>query len=424
MSTMTTTPPRDIAIIGAGIVGISCALYIQRAGHRVTVIDRLAPGEGTSFGNAGCLNSSSVVPISMPGVLSQVPRWLLDPEGPLVLRWRYLPVLAPWLWRFVRAGTPERVAAQARSLRDLLGSTLESYAPLVKAAGAEDLVHRQGHLTVYKSEASFAKDGRAMGLRRDNGIVVEDLSFDELRQLEPSLSRDFVRGRMIAETGHVGDPHRLVTRLAEAFTRDGGRILREAVRDFDFADGAVTGVRGDSGVHRADKIILAAGAWSKHLAKQLGDSVPLDTERGYHVVLRDPEIMPRRPVSSADGKFFATPMEMGLRVAGTVEFAGLDAPPDWRRSRMLLRQAQDMFPALARDIGDERISQWMGFRPSMPDSLPVIGPSRRHRNVLHAFGHGHVGLIGGAMTGRIIAALVDGVAPPIDIAPFKVERFG
>jgi D-amino-acid dehydrogenase len=415
---------REIVVIGAGIVGMACASYIQRAGHRVTVIDRGAPGEGTSFGNAGCLNSSSVVPISMPGVLSQVPRWLLDPAGPLVLRWRYLPYLAPWLWRFVRAGAPERVAAQARALRDLLGSTLESYAPLVKAAGAEDLIHRAGHLTVYKSETSFAKDARAMGIRRDNGVTVEDLSFDELRQLEPSLSREFVRGRMIAETGHVGDPHRLVVRLAEAFVRDGGRLLRETVHGFELAEGKVAGVRGESGVHRADHIVLAAGAWSKGLARQLGDAVPLDTERGYHVMLRDPEIMPRRPVSSADGKFFATPMEGGLRVAGTVEFAGLAAPPDWRRSRMLLKQAQDMFPALARKIGDERISMWMGFRPSMPDSLPVIGPSRRHKNVLHAFGHGHVGLIGGAMTGRIVAALVDGATPPIGIAPFGVERFG
>jgi D-amino-acid dehydrogenase len=420
----TATTPRDVVVIGAGIVGMCCASTILRAGHRVIVLDRGAPGEGTSFGNAGCLNASSVVPISMPGVLSQVPRWLLDPEGPLVLRWRYLPHLAPWLWRFVRAGQPEKVAAQARALRALLGSTLESYAPLVKAAGAEDLIHRAGHLTVYKSEASFARDARAMDLRRANGVTVDDLSFDELRQLEPGLSRDFLRGRMIAETGHVGDPHRLVARLAEAFMRDGGEILRDRVRGFEFAGGAVTGVRGESGVHRADHVVLAAGAWSKPLARQLGDAVPLDTERGYHVVLRDPEIMPRRPIGSAEGKFFATPMDAGLRVAGTVEFAGLEAPPDWRRSRMLLRQAQDMFPGLAREIGDERISHWMGFRPSMPDSLPVIGPSRRHRNVIHAFGHGHVGLIGGAMTGRIAAALVDGAKPPIDIAPFRVDRFG
>src|SRR5258708_32945909 len=156
MSTVTATAPRDVVVIGAGIVGMACASYIERAGHRVTVLDRGAPGEGTSFGNAGCLNSSSVVPISMPGVLSQVPRWLLDPEGPLVLRWRYLPVLAPWLWRFVRAGAPEKVAAQARALRALLGSTIESYAPLVKAAGAEDLVHRLRRLSRHKSRASFA----------------------------------------------------------------------------------------------------------------------------------------------------------------------------------------------------------------------------------------------------------------------------
>jgi len=419
----TNTAARDIVVIGAGIVGMASASYIQRAGHRVTILDPGGPGEGASFGNAGCLNGSSVVPVSMPGALAQVPRWLLDPQGPLVLRWRYLPAIAPWLWRFVRAGTPEKVAAQARALRALLGPTLESYAPLVKAAGAEDLIHRVGHLTVYKSEESFAKDGAAMGLRRDNGVVVDDLSFDELRQLEPGLSRDFVRGRMITETGHVGDPHRLVTRLAEAFARDGGRILRERAQGFEFADGAVTGVRGESGLHRADRIVLAAGAWSKSLARELGDVVPLDTERGYHVVLRDPETTPRHPIGSADGKFFATPMDQGLRVAGTVEFAGLDAPPDWRRARTLLRQAQAMFPGLARDIPESRISHWMGFRPSLPDSLPVIGPSRRYRNAFHAFGHGHVGLAGGAMTGRIVAALVDGAKPPIDITPFRVDRF-
>src|SRR5260221_3373772 len=196
---MTTSPsPREIVVIGAGIVGMACASYIRRAGHRVTVLDRGAPGEGTSFGNAGGLNGSSVVPIAMPGVLSQVPRWLLDPEGPLVLRWRYLPALAPWLWRFVRAGTPEKVVAQARALRALLGSTFESYAPLIKAAGAEDLVHRAGHLTVYKSDASFAKDARAMDLRRADGGRVADPPFRQLRQPQPGPSRRVRRRRLIS----------------------------------------------------------------------------------------------------------------------------------------------------------------------------------------------------------------------------------
>jgi D-amino-acid dehydrogenase len=277
---------RDIVVIGAGIIGIASASLVQRAGHRVTVLDPGGPGEGASFGNAGCLNGSSVVPVSMPGVLAQVPRWLLDPQGPLVLRWRYLPAIAPWLWRFVRAGTPEKVRAQARALRALLGPTLESYAPLIKAAGAEDLIHHAGHLTVYKSAESFAKDGAAMGLRRENGVVIDDLSFDELRQLEPGLSRDFVRGRMIAETGHVGDPHRLVLRLAEAFVRDGGRILRERAQGFEFADGLVTGVRGESGLHRADRIVLAAGAWSKSLARELGDAVPSAATTSYCAIPR------------------------------------------------------------------------------------------------------------------------------------------
>jgi D-amino-acid dehydrogenase len=414
---------KTIVIIGAGIVGTACASYIQRDGNDVTILDPLGPGEGTSFGNAGCLNGSSVVPISMPGMLSQVPRWLLDPRGPLAIRWRYLPVLAPWLWRFIRAGQKDKVRHQARALRSLLGSSVEMYLSLAKAAQAEDLIHRAGHLTVYKSEAGFRKDAAATELRQQNGVVVEELSADELRQLEPALSRDYIRGRMIAETGHVGDPHRLVNRLAEAVVRNGGKVLRERAVGFATDGGAVTGVRTESGLHAADHVVVAAGAWSKPFAAQLGDTVPLDTERGYHIMIRDPEVTPRLPVSSAEAKFFATPMDKGLRMAGTVEFAGLAAPPDWRRARLLLTQAQAMFPGLARDIPEERLSLWMGFRPSLPDSLPVLGPSRRYRNALYAFGHGHVGLIGGAMTGRVTADLVSGRTPPIDIAPFRVERF-
>jgi D-amino-acid dehydrogenase len=420
---MASDRPKSIVVIGAGIVGMACASFIQHDGHRVTVLDPGGPGEGTSFGNAGCLNGSSVVPISMPGMLGQVPRWLLDPTGPLAIRWRYLPVVAPWLWRFIRAGQPDKVRHQARALRSLLGPTVETTLALAKAAEAEDLIHRVGHLTVYRTEAGFAKDGAAMGLRRDNGVVVEDLSVDELRQIEPSLSRDYVRGRMIGETGHVGNPHRLVNRLVEALVRNGGAVLRERALGFEIAEGRVTGIRGESGVHAADQVVVAAGAWSKPLAAELGDIVPLDTERGYHIMIRDPEVAPRVPVASAEGKFFATPMETGLRMAGTVEFAGLDAAPDWRRARVLLRQAQAMFPGLPREIPEERLSLWMGFRPSLPDSLPIIGPARRYRNAIYAFGHGHVGLAGGAMTGRVVADLVAGRAPAIDLAPFSVARF-
>jgi D-amino-acid dehydrogenase len=420
---MAASEQQKVVIIGAGIVGMACASYVQRDGHDVTILDPRGPGEGTSFGNAGCLNGSSVVPIAMPGMLSQVPRWLLDPTGPLAIRWRYLPVLAPWLWQFIRAGRKDKVEHQARALRSLLGSSVELYSALAKAAQAEDLIHRVGHLTVYKSEEGFRKDAAATALRRRNGVTVEDVSADELRQIEPTLSRDYVKGRMIGETGHVGDPHRLVNRLAEMVVRNGGKVLREEAAGFVFADGKVTGVRTPSGLHPADRVVVAAGAWSKPLVAQLGDAVPLDTERGYHIVIRDPEVTPRLPVSSAEAKFFATPMDKGLRMAGTVEFAGLAAAPDWRRARLLLAQAQEMFPGLAREIPEERLSLWMGFRPSMPDSLPVLGPSRRHANAFYAFGHGHVGLAGGAMSGRVIADLVSSRTPPIDLTPFRVERF-
>jgi D-amino-acid dehydrogenase len=414
---------QDIAIIGAGIVGLASALYLQQDGHRVTLFDPSGPGEGATFGNAGCLNGSSVVPMAMPGMLRNVPRWLMDPMGPLAIRWRYLPTIAPWLLRFVRAGREERVREQARALRALLAPTLDCYVPLVKAAGAEHLLHKVGHLTVYKSEDAFAKDRAGALLREANGVEVESLSFDELRQIEPELSRDYIRGRFIGETGHVGDPHRLAQLFAEAVTRQGGQVVRQRVLGFAFDDGRVVGLRSEARTHRADRILVAAGAWSKPFAAALGDAVPLDTERGYHIVLKDPEAMPRHPVGDGAGKFMATPMEMGLRLAGTVEFAGLDAPPDWRRAEILVPQLHAMFPKLPARVPPERLTRWMGFRPSLPDSLPVIGPASRHPNVVYAFGHGHVGLAGGSMTGHVVAALLGGRPPPIDMAPFRVTRF-
>ncbi|MBI1775386.1 MAG: FAD-dependent oxidoreductase [Proteobacteria bacterium] len=418
-----TASGKRVVVIGAGIVGMATASYLQRDGHQVTVLDPGGPGEGASLGNAGCLNGSSVVPVSMPGVLPQVPRWLFDPLGPLAIRWRYLPVLLPWLWQFVRAGQPERVRLQAKALRALLAPSIETYQPLIKAAGAEDLLFRLGHLFAYTSEASFAKDATAMDLRKANGVAIDELSEDELRQLEPHLSRAYVRARLISENGHLGDPLRLVQKLAEAFQRAGGAIHRERATGFAFEGARVSGVRTEAATHTADAAVIAAGAWSKPLARALGDSVPLDTERGYHVMVRDPEVCPRIPTMSGDGKFVATPMEGGLRFAGTVEFGGLKAPPDWRRARTLLAQGQEMYPGLARTMPEERLSLWMGFRPSLPDSLPIISPARRHANAFYAFGHGHVGMAAGSMTGRLVADLVGGRKPTIDPKPFSVERF-
>lgn len=415
---------RHIGVIGAGIVGVCTALWLQRDGHRVFLIEPGNPGEGASFGNAGCFNGSSVTPMAMPGVIKQVPRWLTDPLGPLALRWSYLPSILPYLVRFVRAATPEKVRAQARAMRPLVGPTVPLMRELAKMAGAEELVHQRGHLYVYRSAESLAKDGFAWALRRENGVEVDEFDADELRQLEPTLSREYVRGLLVRENGHTSNPLGLVTRFVELFRRQGGEIVMARALGFRLDGRRLTAIATDRGDVAADAAVVCAGAFSKPLAATLGDTVPLETERGYHLMIRDPEVMPRIPTADADGKFVATPMDTGLRFAGTVELAGLDAPPDWRRSRILLTQGRRMLPGLAADHAEERISMWMGHRPAMPDSLPVIGQSRASPDVVYAFGHGHVGMTAAPMTGKIVADLIAGRPAPIDIAPFAPGRFG
>jgi D-amino-acid dehydrogenase len=417
---------RRVAVIGAGIVGACAARWLQRDGHGVVLIEPGNPGEGgASFGNAGCFNGSSVTPMAMPGMIRSVPRWLIDPLGPLSLRWSYLPAMLPYLIRFLRAGaSPVKVRAQARALRPLISPTVPLIRQLAREAGAGELIHQRGHLYVYRSAAALAKDGFAWALRRENGVVVDEFDADELRQLEPVLSRDYVHGLLVRENGHTSNPFALVTRLVDMFRRQGGEIVRARAIGFRIDGQLLAAIRTDAGEVPADAAIVCAGAHSRPLAAALGDRpMPLETERGYYLMIRDPEIMPHIPTADADGKFVATPMELGLRFAGTVELAGLAAPPDWRRARVLLTQGRRMLPGLAADYPADRITMWMGHRPSLPDSLPVIGHSRASRDVIYAFGHGHIGMTAAPMTGRIVADLVAGRPAPIDIAPFTPGRF-
>jgi len=425
---MAASTARRVGVIGAGMVGVCAASWLQRDGHSVFLIEPGNPGEGASFGNAGCFNGSSVTPAAMPGVIRNVPRWLIDPLGPLALRWSYLPAILPYLVRFARSATPEKVRAQAKALRPLVGPTVPLVRDLAKNAGAEDLIHQRGHLYVYRSAEALAKDGFAWALRRENGVVVDEFDGDELRQLEPALSRDYVRGLLVRENGHTENPLGLVTALVNEFRRQGGEIVQARALGFRLEGRRLTAIRTDAGELPADAAIVCAGAYSKPLAASLGDRVPLETERGYHLMIRGPEVMPRIPTADADGKFVATPMAMGLRFAGTVELAGLAAPPDWRRARILLTQGKKMLPGLAADYPDAdysngRLSMWMGHRPSLPDSLPALGPSRASPDVIYAFGHGHVGMTAAPMTGKIIADLVAGRPAPIDITPFSPGRF-
>jgi len=422
MNEPTTAPqrgPRHVAVIGAGIVGVCTALYLQHDGHRVTLIDRLGPGEGTSKGNGAVIAAESCVPVATPGILWRVPGMLMDPLGPLAIRWRYLPKLAPWLWEFVKASSPKRVEEISIALRPLLVQAVESYVPLLKSAGIEDMLRRTGWLGVYEFEKKFAAAQADLALQRRRGVQMEVLPAEEIRQFEPSLAPIYKHAVYFPENAYVTNNYRLVQALAESLVRNGGTLLREEVRDFALGPHGPTHVITDKGHHAVDAVALTGGAWSKALAVKLGHRPLLDTERGYHVMFPNPGVTPRLPVYSGDYSFAATPLEHGLRIAGTVELGGLEAPPNYARARVLLERGRRMFPQLE-EAGK---TEWMGFRPSMPDSVPVISGSSRTPNAFFSFGHGHIGLTLGAVTGRVMADLVAGRDPGLDMRPYRIDRF-
>lgn len=411
--------PRKITVIGAGIVGVATAAYLKRDGHDVTVVDMRAPGEYCSFGNAGILSPGSCVPLALPGVLWKVPGYLRDPLGPLALRWGYLPKAAPWFARFVAASRLERVNRSADALRALLSQTFEAYAPLAQRAGVEELIRQTGYVVAYEKRASYAGDSLAWKLRRERGVIVEELDGAGLKRLVPQLTGRYEAGLYLPEQGYVANPERLTKSLAAQFQRDGGWVLQREVRDIEMGPNGPRALLTDNGTIPIETLVICAGAHSTEFTRKLGDRLPLEAERGYHVTYSDPRISLPMPVFMPEHKFFVTPMEMGLRIAGQSEFAGLHAEPNYARADILASHMQRIFPG----VSATDATKWMGRRPSMPDSLPVIGRSTKFANAYYAFGHGHIGLCAGAPTGRIIADLIAGRHPSVDVRPYRPDRF-
>jgi D-amino-acid dehydrogenase len=415
-----------VVVIGAGVVGAACAIELLRDGHRVTLVEPGVPGDvqSASYGNGTLLNPSSVIPMSAPGIWRKVPGYLADPLGPLTIRWSYLPRLLPWLRRFVRAGATEaRVAATARALKPLLHEAPERHRRLAEEAGVGALISRQGVLCVFPSRADFEAEELSWRLRRENGVRWLELSEDELRQREPALDRRYKFALLIEGNGQCRDPGEYVSALARHAGSLGATWQRARATGFRIAGGKLRAVRIETGEIECDKAVIAAGAYSKQLAAVLGDRVPLETERGYHVVIENPEVEPRLPIMPSDGKMSCVMTPQGLRLAGQVELAGLTAAPDWRRADVLRDFARKVFPGLPADLPPDRIKVWMGHRPSIADGLPCIGPASGCADVMHAFGHGHVGLTAGAATGRLVADLISGMPPEIDPAPYSAARF-
>lgn len=410
-----------VAVIGTGIVGVASAAWLQRDGHEVIFIDPREAGEACSFGNGGSISPSACLPVGMPGMWKKVPGWLRDPDGPLTIAPGYLPRLAPWLVRFLRASRPAEVERITRAMRGLLAPVFEAYEPLLQRAGGMDLIRHTGCLYVYSSEEAARRWAWGMDLRRRLGVELRPVGEEELAEMEPDLRGRFRFGLFAPDNGSTPNPSRLVKTLYAQAVTDGAQHLRQRVAGFGQRGGVVNQVRLDDGeAVEVDGVVVAAGAWSHRLARSLGVSIPLETQRGYHVTVKSSQLELGRTVVAQEENLTVNPMETGLRLAGTVELAGLDAPPRMQRADALLRQGQALFPHL----DTSEVERWMGHRPCLPDSMPVIGRAPGVDNAWLAFGHGHVGMCGGASTGREIAHLVAGRTPEIDLAPFTPERFG
>jgi D-amino-acid dehydrogenase len=388
-----------VAVVGAGIIGACIAQALVKRGAEVTLIDRDEPGHGCSFGNSGAISPGSVAPVALPGVIASVPRMLLDDESPLFMPLGYLPRALPWLVRFVASANPGRVEVSAQKLAAFHAGAVEKHAALAQEVGVPELILRRGHLHLYPDEAALAKDSGGWRMREAYGYKFEHLDRDGILALEPKVGPRYRIGRFLADHATILNPLRYVRAIVNAFVMGGGRLQRAEVASLAHL---VDGRWQVSPAGLFDHVVVAAGAWSMRLLDPLGVHVPLESQRGYHVQFPGASQIVSRTVVLADKKIFVTPMEEGLRVGGTVEIGGLDRPPDLRRAAVLERIVRETFPGLE---GIEPTT-WMGHRPCMPDSVPVVGPVEGKPGLWLAVGHGHLGMTDSISTaGRIADAL-------------------
>ena len=410
---------RQVIVVGAGVIGLSVALAAQARGHAVAVLDREGPAAGASAGTAGAFAFTDILPLASPGILRKAPKWLIDPLGPLTVPPAYAPRIAPWMFRFWRACSPGQVRRSTVAQTALMDLSKAELEPFMEATGTRGMLRKEGNLQVYEGAAEFRASLAGWKAREEHGIAFQHLDAAGMAEIQPGLSPRFTHGTFTPGWYSIADPKLYVLALAERFLSGGGRIERAEVAGLRPAGVGVALRLADGTERTAERVVLAAGAHSRRLAAQLGDRVPLETERGYNTTLPQAAFDLRTQITFGGHGFVVTRLSTGIRVGGAVELGGLSLPPNFRRAEAMLQKAQAFLPGLRPEGG----VQWMGFRPSLPDTLPVIGASRATPQVIHAFGHGHLGQTQSAGTARLVADLLDGRPPPLDLTPFSAQRF-
>jgi D-amino-acid dehydrogenase len=418
MNTTTDTHSK-ITVLGAGVVGVTTALALKQDGHDVEIIDRLPPGEACSFGNSGGMPRSHAFPMATPGIIWKVPGFLINPMGPLAIRWSHLWELAPWLLRFARASTGPRFVANLDHLIGFMRISHQEWTTLIATAGLKELIREDGALTIYRTTNAREQAWPIWQMFIERGGDLTRIEHTELLSVEPAAPRDYVCAVYEPDYRRTVDPYRLTIGLMKRFTEMGGQVRRETVSEIDIAADNSIWIRTNISYRKTDMLVVAAGVWSKRFAERFGHRVPLESARGYHVTFLNVSHMPRHALFISDMQLSLTPMRMGLRVGGNVEFAGIEAPPDFRRPERQIDNVRRLYP----NLEVEPHTKWVGDRPMMPDSLPVIGRSSSNRNVVFAFGHGQYGLALAAGTARLVADLIGNRASKMDLAPFSIDRF-
>lgn len=407
-----------VVVIGAGIAGVSSAIWLQRQGRDVVLVDPSEPGEGASFGNAGVLAVSSVVPVTTPGLAFKVPRYVLDPESPLFVLWRRLPYFAPWLIRYLLHANDKDTRRIAKGLAEIVCDSTTQHHEIAVGTTAEKWLCDSNYIYAYAHRSEFEQEKYAWSLRKDAGITPEEIEGTSVSEIEPNLSPNIKFLIRLKDHGFVLNPSQYVKDLAKSFVNSGGIFKKSRVTGFELTQGRLNCINSDDGGIPCDAAVVSAGIWSRDLLKEIGIGIPMQSERGYHILFKNPSVKISNPVMINSGKCVATPMAEGLRCAGVLEFGGLGQPPSKAPLNLIRRKIRETFP----DLTWDREIEWSGHRPAPVDSLPLIGEVRNTR-VFLAFGHHHIGLTGGPKTGRIVASLVNQEKPCVDPEPYNPNRF-